>query len=35
MESDREIMHDLTVTHMEGEGDWCLPGECRVGEDDD
>lgn len=33
METDKQLIVDLSVTHCEGEGDWCLPGECHVGED--
>lgn len=35
MLTDREIMHDLATIHFEGEGEWALPTECHVGEDDD
>lgn len=35
MFTDRQIIHDLTISHMEGEGEWCLPTECHVGEDDE
>jgi hypothetical protein len=30
---DRELMRTLAIEHLEGEGDWCLPAECHVGED--
>jgi hypothetical protein len=33
METDRELIHDLAIIHMEGEGDWCLTSESHVGED--
>ena len=35
METDREIMRDLAITHLEGEGDFLLVTETRVGEDDE
>lgn len=35
METDREIMRDLAIQHLEGEGEWCLVSECHVGEDDE
>lgn len=36
METDREIMRDLAIQHLEGEGDYllCSANECAVGEDD-
>lgn len=35
MMSDRELIRDLAVIHLEGEGEWDLPTESHVGEDDD
>ena len=35
METDRSIMRDPAITHLEGEGEWCLSDECHVGEDDE
>lgn len=35
MLTDREVIINLAVEHCDGEGDWCLPAECHVGEDDD
>lgn len=36
MLSDREIIRDLAVIHVEGEGDWCLAVDCdHAGEDDE
>jgi hypothetical protein len=35
MLTDREIMRDPTIQHLEGEGEWCLNTECHVGEDDE
>ncbi len=35
MLTDREVIINLAVEHVAGEGDWCLPVECHVGEDDD
>ncbi len=37
METDREIMRDLAITHLEGEGDYllCAANDCAVGDDDD
>lgn len=35
MLSDREIIRDLAIIHIEGEGEWDLCAECHVGEDDD
>lgn len=35
MLTDKQILVNLTLDHAEGEGEWCLPTECHVGEDDD
>lgn len=36
MESTRDIIRDLAITHIEGEGDWCLSVGCdHVGDDED
>ena len=34
MLTDRDIIINLAVTHVEGEGDWLLNAEHHVGEDD-
>lgn len=31
----RELIRDTTITHCAGEGDWDLPADNHVGEDDD
>lgn len=35
METDKQLIADLTVIHCEGEGDWCLTYDSCVGEDDE
>lgn len=37
METDRSIMRDLAITHIEGEGDFllCDADNCCVGDDED
>jgi hypothetical protein len=35
METDKQLIVNLALDRIEGEGDWCLPTECHVGEDDD
>lgn len=35
MESDRQTMHAMSVQALEGEGDFLLCVDSRVGEDDD
>lgn len=37
MLTDREIMRDLAIQHLEGEGDYllCSANECAVGEDNE
>lgn len=35
MLTDEQILVNMAIDHCDGEGDWCLPVECHVGEDDE